>query len=100
MSSYAYMYAEFVDHTSKAGLSARKSGTLMLVCNPDEELIRDFSLKKDEQGRYLTSFSEIGETGWRLKFVTPCGYGAAGHGGGIENSYIFEKAVEYVDFDL
>jgi|GEM_PF-1766724 hypothetical protein len=100
ISTYGYIYAEFVDHVSKAGLSARKDGSLMLVGEADEELIRDFNLKKGENGHYLTSFSDIGETSWRLKFVTPCGYGAGGHGGGaMENSYIFEKAVEYVDFD-
>ena len=100
MTPYGYMYAEFVDHVSKAGLAARKDGSFMLVGEPDDELIRDFDLKKDENGRYLTSFSAIGETSWRLKFVTPCGYGAGSRGGGaIENSYIFEKAVEYVDFD-
>ena len=100
ISTYGYIYAEFVDHVSKAGLSVRKNGSLMFVGEPDEELIRDFNLKKDENGHYLTSFRDIGESDWRLKFVTPCGYGASSRGGGaIENSYIFEKAVEYVDFD-
>jgi hypothetical protein len=100
MSAYTYRYAEFVDHTSKAGLSVRKNGKLMLVGEPDEEMICDFGLEKDDQGSYRTSFSRIGETDWRLKFVTPCGYGAGSRGGGaIENAYVFEKAVEYVDVD-
>ena len=99
MSEFKYNYVEFIDHVSRASLHARKDGVLELVGEPDEDLIRDFGLEKDEQGRYTTTFSRIGETDWRLKFVTPCGYGASGHGGAIENAYVFEKAVEYVDFD-
>ena len=101
MSTYRYMYAEFVDHVSRGSMLDRKNGSLMLVGEPDEDLIRDFHLKKDDYGRYRTSFLDIDETEWRLKFVTPCGYGAGTRGGGaIENAYVFEKAVEYVDLDL
>lgn len=101
MGNNTYMYAEFVDHVSRGSMLDRKNGSLMLVGEPDDTLIRDFHLKKDDHGRYRTSFLDIDETEWRLKFVTPCGYGTGSRGGGaIENAYVFEKAVEYVDLDL
>lgn len=100
MSKFRYNYVEFIDHISRASLLSRKDGELAFVGEPDENLIREFHLQKDNYGYYHTTFSKIGDTGWRLKFVTPCGYGAGSRGGGaIENAYVFEKAVEYVDFD-
>ena len=100
MSNNTYMYAEFVDHVARGSMLDRKNGKLMLIGEPDEDLIRDFHLKKDDHGRYLTSFRDIAETGWRLKFVTPCGYGAGNRpGGAIENAYVFEKVNEYVELE-
>ncbi len=100
MGTFRYNYVEFIDHVSRAGMAARKDGNIAFVGEPDEELIREFGLKKDGSGYYFTTFSRIGETDWRLKFVTPCGYGAGARGGGaIENAYVFEKAVEYVELD-
>lgn len=101
MSEFRYSYVEFIDHISRNSMLSRKDGELAFVGEPDEDLIREFHLEKDNYGYYRTSFSRIGETGWRLKFVTPCGHGAGSRGGGaIENAYVFEKAVEYVDLDV
>ncbi len=101
MGNFEYRYVEFIDHVSRNSLLSRKDGELAFVGEPDEDLIREFQLEKDNYGYYCTTFSRIGETAWRLKFVTPCGYGSSPRGGGaIENAYVFEKAVEYVDLDV
>ncbi len=99
MDSLKYNYVEFTDYVARGTMQARKDGFLTFVGEPDEDLIKEFDLEKDSSGDYRTTFSKIGETEWRLKFVTPCGYGCGPRGGGaIENAYVFEKAVEYADF--
>ena len=97
--AYTYRYAEFTDHTTGASLSYKKDGDLMFIGEPDEEIIRDFHLEKDKYDFYITTLARIGESDWRLKFVTPCSYGSGRGGAAIENSYIFEKKVEYVELD-
>lgn len=95
-----YRYIEFTDYTAKH-YSQRKSGIIWYVGEPSEELINEIGLiEKNIPGGsrkgFYTTISSLGENGWELKFVTPCGVNWLKNdsiAGPIENSYIFQKQV-------
>ena len=93
-----YRYIEFTDKTAVSA-TGRKHGTLWYVGKPSPELIEELGLDeirrdgKDIIG-YTSNLEMLGEKGWELKFVTPCGVNFARRdsmAGPIENSYIFQK---------
>ena len=93
-----YRYIEFTDKTAVSATS-RKYGVLWYVGKPSPELIEELGLDevrregKDIIG-YTSNLETLGEKGWELKFVTPCGVNFARRdsmAGPIENSYIFRK---------
>lgn len=95
-----YRYIEFTDMTAKNS-NQRKTGKLWYVGDPSEELIKELDLTEQSKNRdgsgkiYHTTLSMLGEKGWELMFVTPCGINWAKKdsiAGPIENSYIFRKA--------
>ena len=93
-----YRYIEFTDKTATSP-TGRKHGTLWFVGKPSEELIKELELEEVRRdGRdligYASSLAALGEKGWELQFVTPCGVNFARRdsmAGPIENSYIFKK---------
>ena len=84
-----YRYVEFVDGCWD---STSKTGNLYVVANSEEKehFIKEFSLIKNARG-YYTTLKNIGELGWELIFVTPCGCMAENHGQMIQNAYVFKK---------
>lgn len=94
-----YRYAEFTDQTGTT--CKRKNGSLWYVGKPSDILIDDLGLEvvrrsgTDSIIGYRTTLEELGERGWELQFVTPCGANFANIdriSGPIENSYIFRKS--------
>lgn len=93
-----YRYVEFTDRTA-ASARGRKHGSLYYAGIPSEELIEELGItviKSGSQGKtlYETTLQAMGERGWELQFVTPCGIhfeNGRTTGGPIENSYIFRK---------
>ena len=99
-----YRYIEFTDKTATSP-TGRKHGTLWFVGKPSEELIKELELEEVRRdGRdligYTSSLAALGEKGWELQFVTPCGVNFARRdsmAGPIENSYIFRKTMDRED---
>ena len=92
-----YRYIEFTDRTAVSA-KGRKDGSLCYAGKPSEELITELGLEEVSlQGGYMlykTTLQALGEKGWELQFVTPCGVNFARRDnmtGPIENSYIFKK---------
>ena len=92
-----YRYIEFKD---KLGYHKETDGKLWYVGEPTEELIKELELKElkrvgsTSEKNYCTTLSSLGEKGWNLQFVSPCGayMGKAQNvAGPIENLYIFSK---------
>ena len=93
-----YRYVELKDRLNWrfAGI-----GRVWYAGKPDAELAEELGLqaahdpvKRDEIIGYTTSLSEMGERGWELQFVTPCGFRSKSldHATGeIDKSYIFKK---------
>ena len=89
-----YRYIEFNDRTSLRVTT--KDGKLYYVGRPSEELIAELELEEEKPGLYKTTLAALGEKGWELQFVTPCGVNFTKHSWGgrsIENSYIFRKMI-------
>ena len=89
-----YRYIEFNDRTSLRVTT--KDGKLYYVGRPSEELIGELELEEEKPGLYKTTLAALGEKGWELQFVTPCGVNFTKHrwgGSSIENSYIFRKMI-------
>lgn len=85
-----YRYIEFVDGTSNSPVS--KLGHVYIVAEKPECYVEEFSLVK-AAGGYYTTLEKIGEMGWELAFVTPCGYFRTDDGT-IKNAYVFKKEKE------
>ena len=92
-----HRYIEFTDRTAVSA-KGRKDGSLSYAGKPSEELISELCLEVvNLQGGYTldkTTLQALGEKGWELQFVTPCGVNFARRdsmAGPIENSYIFRK---------
>lgn len=92
-----YRYIEFKDTLN---YGKETNGKLWFVGEPSEALINELELeehKKYHDGsgkKYCTSLSSLGEKGWELQFVSPCGiYLEQGKktAGPIENLYVFMK---------
>lgn len=88
-----YRYVEFTDG---AWNSTTKRGDLYLVANSEEkeELIKELTLTSTPRDYYCTTLKKMGELGWELAFVTPCGNMVDGHGQMIQNAYIFKKETQ------
>ena len=93
-----YRYIEFTDKTAVSA-AGRKQGVLWYVGKPCEELVQELALEEVRRdGRdivgYTSSLEALGEKGWELQFVTPCGVNFARRdsmAGPIENAYILKK---------
>ena len=85
-----YCYVEFTDEAHYG-----KRGRLYLVADAEEreDYIKELSLEKDRDGEY-TTLKKMGELGWELAFVTPCGSFANPNFSEIKNAYVFKKAYE------
>ena len=84
-----YRYVEFID--GYWGANA-KSGELWINTKEPGKYVEEFSLKQCVRG-YYTTLEHMGELGWELIFVTPCGYINEGTGM-LQNAYIFKKEIE------
>ena len=87
-----YRYVEFTDGLWRSTL---KTGKLFIVAEKEElnEYIEEFSLVA-YGGGYCTTLYQIGNLGWELVFVTPCGSLRENGGQMIQNAYVFKKEVE------
>lgn len=94
-----YRYIEFKD---RLNYRMETNGKLWFVGEPSEELISELELEEhkkyhDGSGKtYFTSLTKVGEKGWELQFVSPCGiYLEKGPNvaGPIENLYVFRKVI-------
>ena len=87
-----YRYVEFVDGLFR---SVEKTGKLFIVADKEKlnEYIEEFALTKYADG-YYTTLDKIGELGWELAFVTPCGSVAENSRKMIQNAYVFKKVCE------
>ena len=90
-----YQLIELTDRYS----NDHKDGSLCYAGKPSEDLITELELDVvNLQGGYTlykTTLAALGEKGWELQFVTPCGVNFARRdsmAGPIENSYIFRKS--------
>jgi hypothetical protein len=100
-----YRYIEF--KSSRMNKYSRE-GKLFFVGKPSQELIDELELEEapgSSDGSiklYLSTLASLGEKGWELQFVSPCGLmlnsngGKTGGktGGQIDNTYIFRKVEE------
>jgi hypothetical protein len=89
-----YSYVEFIDGTF---YSIGKTGKLHIVSKNPESYIGEFELIEEtsrEGKRYYTTLEKIGEKGWELIFVTPCGNLRENGGEMLQNAYIFKKEIE------
>ena len=98
-----YRYIEF--HSSNM---QKYSGKLIYVGKPSQELIDELELEAGPGSSdgsiklYMSSLASLGEKGWELQFVSPCGRKlnsnggktSAKTGGHIDNTYIFRKVEE------
>ena len=100
-----YRYIEFKSYYK---YHYSREGKLFFVGKPSQELIDELELE-EESGSYdgsiklyLSTLASLGEKGWELQFVSPCGLmlnsngGKSGgkNGGQIDNTYIFRKVEE------
>ena len=92
-----YRYIEFKD---RLGYNREANGEMWFVGEPSEGLISELELEEHKKGydgsgkMYCTTLSSLGEKGWELQFVSPCGiYLEQGKktAGPIENLYVFMK---------
>jgi len=74
-----YRYIEFKD---RLGYKREANGKMWFVGEPSEELINELELEEhkknyDGSGKtYCTTLSSLGEKGWEMQFVSPCGVAA------------------------
>ena len=85
-----YRYVEFKDGFWGAH---DKRGRLFINAENPENYVEEFSLTKSARG-YYTTLEKIGELGWELIFVTPCGSFAENGGQMLQNAYVFKKELE------
>ena len=85
-----YRYVELVDgvwgiHT--------KRGQLYVVSTTPERYIEELSMEMSGK-QYFTTLEKMGELGWELAFVTPCGNFQSNSTMMLQNSYIFKKEID------
>lgn len=94
-----YRYLEFKD---RLNYHKETDGKLWFIGEPSEELINELELEEHKIGqggsrkKYCTTLTSLGEKGWELKFVSPCGIyleKGANAAGPIENLYVFLKEI-------
>ena len=93
-----YRYIKFADNVHGLG----KRGKLTFVGEPSPKLMDELSLtiipgsSSYNKTYYVTTLSALGEKGWELQCVTPCGVKIHRNGtmGQIENAYVFRKQGE------
>ena len=86
-----YRYVEFIDGPLNTPVA--KQGQLFIVAEKPESYVAEFSLIKTARG-YYTTLEKIGELGWELACVTPCGTFAEHRINTLFNSYVFKKEIE------
>ncbi len=88
-----YRYVEFTDEAHY-----RKCGHIYIVANDPKAYIEEFGLVEERlHGSgigYYTTLEKMGELGWELAFVTPCGSFINPSFSTIKNAYIFKKETE------
>ena len=89
-----YRYVEFTDGFMHQNY-AKIRGHLYIVAEKPESYVEEFSLIKAGSG-YYTTLEKIGEMGWELISVTPCGsfYCAEEKDNMLYNAYVFKKEIE------
>ena len=88
-----YSYVEFTDGNF---YSIGKTGKLYIVSQNPEFYIEEFELiEETSRGRktYYTTLEKIGNRGWELVFVTPCGNLRENGGEMLQNAYVFKKDI-------
>ena len=87
-----YRYIEFTDGIWR---TIHKTGKLFIVADEEKlnEYIEEFALTKYGDG-YYTTLDKMGELGWELIFVTPCGSMAEHSTQMIQNAYVFKKELK------
>ena len=88
-----YRYVEFTDGFLYERIP--KTGHLYIVTENPESYVEEFKLTKMGSG-YYTTLEKIGELGWELVSVTPCGsfYVSEGKNNMLYNAYVFKKDIE------
>ena len=88
-----YRYVEFVDGVLDANTFVKDKGRLYIVAENPEAYVEEFSLNKAYG--YYTTLEKIGELGWELVSVTPCGYFCFSENkiNMLYNAYVFKKEV-------
>ena len=90
-----YRYVEFVDGFWGSSV---KTGEIWLNSKEPEKYIEELSLQKSAAGYggtgYFTTLEHMGELGWELVFVTPCGSFMENSHKMLQNAYIFKKEIE------
>lgn len=88
-----YRYVEFTDGFLYGMMP--KTGRIYIVADKPESYVKEFELTKKGSG-YYTTLEKIGELGWELVSVTPCGefYASEGKTNMLYNAYIFKKDIE------
>lgn len=86
----------YIEFTDGYWGSSVKYGHLYLVAKNVEDYMNEipFEVIKGNAGtQYRTTLKQMGELGWELAFVTPCGY-LREEGGMIQNAYVFKKEID------
>ena len=88
-----YRYIEFTDGFMREKMP--KTGRLYIVAEKPESYVEEFDLTKKGSG-YYTTLEKIGELGWELVSVTPCGcFSFSGNNAEmLFNAYVFKKEIE------
>lgn len=88
-----FRYIEFTDGFMCENMP--KTGRLYIVAEKPESYVKEFELTKKGSG-YYTTLESIGNLGWELVSVTPCGsfYVSEGKNNMLYNAYVFKKDIE------
>ena len=72
----------------------KSNGRVYIVAENPDSYAEEFSLSKDKG--YSTTLAKIGELGWELVSVTPCGSFCFNEGkvNMLYNAYVFKKEIE------
>lgn len=88
-----YRYIEFTDGFLHEMMP--KTGRIYIVTEKPESYVEELELTKKGTG-YYTTLEKIGELGWELVSLTPCGsfYVSEGKNNMLYNAYVFKKDIE------
>lgn len=89
-----YRYVEFTDGIIGKNTFPKSNGQVYIVAENPDSYAEEFSLTKDTG--YSTTLAKIGELGWELISVTPCGSFCFNEGkvNMLYNAYVFKKEIE------